>query len=996
MSGTLNGSPHSEFGARFVGAAREFATSVAVLDRGQPTTYADLLVGVEACLAELRRAGARPGEAVALETGREQARVVQFVALLVAGAVPILLDPAWPARHRRELRARCGARLSFCANGLSRAEGLPRAEAPLPAGAAYVVCTSGSGGDPKCVVVGHRGLVPMLDAQIRAFGLAPGVRSLFMLGLAFDASISDIGAALLSGATLVLEGPLATSPERLFETVEARAIHYLDLPPAYLSHLELSSPPSCLRTLVLGGEVSPPALVREAARSLRVFNVYGPSEATVCTSLVECDTSWEAPLLGQPIAGNVYALREDVFGADALREDAVGDDIAEGELLIGGPGVALLYLGDDDESARRFLLRGGERWFCTGDRVRRQRLHVDAGHDPRVEREPGRRSTRWEFLGRVDRQLKLRGQLVAPEQVEAALLAERGVAAASVALSPDGRQLVARVELCARGGQASLRGGAAPHGSEPARLLNALRERLPAHLVPARVDLVGSLPRNAHHKLEHRSESASLPERLLGELMARALDVHREGDAAAGPVSVRETSSCLPPDADFFEHGGDSLLALQVAARAEAAGLNVSAQAIALGRSPRGTLALAREDCDLMTRAELDAQVRASPVSGGAPTWARDATLRGQHVLLTGVTGSLGQAMYPPLLEALGPRGRLSCLVREPARGRRAVVEDARVEVVPGDVARPRLGLDARDYGRLARQVGVVVHLAAQLSAATTFAELARVNVEGTRSVLGLAHAGRHKHVLHASTLSVFTESSLEGESRERDNLEDTRWVRGAYAQTKWVAERLARAEASPGGLTVVRLGLLTGAAHTGEPESSRVPGGHLARFLRGLARLRAVPHDADPDELAVDITPVDFAAHAMVELLERDVGQGRGRTYHLAASRPATLGDLIEALEGEGIPLARVPAEEFIERAARSVDPSGDTQLAALSLCRTHLRRYVRHRALDLFASTGACFSTVQAARALQLSRPRAALLNAMPQPSVTLLRRYVREALS
>src|SRR5262249_26066098 len=167
-----------------------------------------------------------------------------------------------------------------------------------------------------------------------------------------------------------------------------------DLPPALLRVLDPDSLPDTLRTLIAGGEPSPPEVVRRWARRFHVVNVYGPTEATVCTSLSTCDPhTWDQPLLGQLIAGARYLVLDGQF-----RPAAPG---TPGELAIAGPGLARGYLGRPELTAAKFPTVGGERFYRTGDRV--------------VLRPDGE----YVFLGRIDRQVKVRGQLVEPGEVEA-------------------------------------------------------------------------------------------------------------------------------------------------------------------------------------------------------------------------------------------------------------------------------------------------------------------------------------------------------------------------------------------------------------------------------------------------------------------------------------------------------------------------------------------------------------------------------------------------
>jgi acyl-coenzyme A synthetase/AMP-(fatty) acid ligase len=461
--------PFSERMRRVFGA---HAARVAVLDRGRACTYAELDQRVERVADRLHEARVGPGVLVGLDGGRTLARVADLLALMRVGAVPLLLCPRWPQAYRDACITTSLASHTLTAGVLARVEGAASCE-PLPSDAAYLIYTSGSSGRPKGVLGTHAGLVPVLDAQIEAFALRPASRSLFLLGLAFDASLSDIGTALLAGATLVLEDDAACAPGRLLATAAQRGVTYADIPPAYLAHLDAEALPACLTTLVVGGEVAPPHEVRRLAERVALFNVYGPTEATICTSLGRCDAAWSRPLLGQPIAGNTYEVER--------REGLPAD---EGELLIAGPGLALGYHRDAALTAERFVTRAGRRWYRTGDVVRR---HPDG---------------EWEFRGRVDRQLKLRGQLVAPEQVEAALLRTGAVRAASVSLSGDGQRLLAQVEPCVTPGRGQ-------RAAWVAQLRETLRQQLPAGLVPDEVGLTHELPRGATGKLVHVHATAS-------------------------------------------------------------------------------------------------------------------------------------------------------------------------------------------------------------------------------------------------------------------------------------------------------------------------------------------------------------------------------------------------------------------------------------------------------------------------------------------------------
>jgi nucleoside-diphosphate-sugar epimerase len=381
---------------------------------GPPITYAELLRA-----ARLRRVA---GPIVPLEVDRGVDWVVGMLAAWHAGAAFAPLGASMPpVRRAHALQA------------------LAAATPPL----AYVIFTSGSSGAPKGVMIEGRGLEALVRAQIESFALEPGSRSLWLHAGIFDASISDVCTALASGATLV---PAPAAPSRLLATLSDQRITHVDLPTALLPALDPARLPAELRTVVLGGEACPVATVRALAEKVRTVVVYGPTEATVCSSLVVVDPArWSAPLIGDPLPGVRY-------------------EVVDGELWIAGECLARGYAGDEAETARSFVVRDGVRWYRTGDRV---------------ERTPDGLA----FRGRVDRQVKIGGKRIELGEIEAVIAAQPAVREVSVRVE-DGR-LVARV------------------AGDLDRA--ALEAALPAWMLP-RVEQVGALPRTATGKVAHGAD----------------------------------------------------------------------------------------------------------------------------------------------------------------------------------------------------------------------------------------------------------------------------------------------------------------------------------------------------------------------------------------------------------------------------------------------------------------------------------------------------------
>jgi amino acid adenylation domain-containing protein len=324
-----------------------------------------------------------------------------------------------------------------------------------PSNAAYVIYTSGSTGRPTGVVVDHRQLVNHAVCAAKQWSVTPDDRVLQFASLTFDASVLDVFTALVSGARLVL-GTAQTmhSPPRLAALMRERAVTIAHLPPAVLSLLT-GEPFPALRAMLVGGEVFPAELARAWLRpGLRVWNVYGPTESTVIATVAEVDEAMAAPPIGLPVRNQqAYVLDSQ------LNPVPVG---VEGELYLGGAGVARGYLNAPELTEERFrpdpfASEPGARLYKTGDLARRL-------PDGNIV-----------FLGRRDGQVKIRDLRIELGEIEAALLTHPEVAQAVVvtAEDPAGQTMIV--------GYVRLRSEAV----DQAGLRRHVTEHLPGYMVPA-------------------------------------------------------------------------------------------------------------------------------------------------------------------------------------------------------------------------------------------------------------------------------------------------------------------------------------------------------------------------------------------------------------------------------------------------------------------------------------------------------------------------------
>lgn len=906
----------------FADVAARYGHQVAIEDKSGMMTY-DLLLRRAAAIGRMLQNRNLPAESViGISIEKSADYVAAMLGVWYAGLAFAPLPPSLPAARRDFIVADADIRVFLDAQNLP---------APLPAGAeitpvphdaarlAYVMHTSGSTGTPKGVAVEHRGIISVLEQQIAAFGLTPQSRSLFYLSISFDASLSDIGTALLSGAVLVIaDDETLRDGAKLLKFMQSRRITHSDLPPSLLRVIAPQDAPESLETIIIGGEACPPDAVRAWAKRLNVINVYGPTEATICTSICPCDAeTWQKPLLGAAMNGVEYR-------------------IIDSELYIGGVQLARGYLNLPALNARKFVTLDGARFYRTGDRVS-QLSNGDI-----------------EFHGRIDRQFKLRGQLVEPDEIETQLAACTGIRKAAVIKTPAPAQIIAYVTTTAKLDESTLRA--------------QLAVKLPAWMVPSRILPLGSFPLTATGKTDYAALAAlplpansdntppeSPAEKVLWDLWRGVIGHGRFGI-----------------DQSFYSAGGDSLGIIRLTLDAARAGIDAAPAQTAEGMSIREIAAasmkaepFAMPADDLRARVSFDADMQ-NLINAAMQRPPMDTAQA--PILLTGATGCLGSRVLAALL-ASGDND-IYCLVRaENDTVARARIEKtfakyglplppaqaARLRAVAGDASLPCLGMDKNRYDMLAQSVRSVYHCAATVNMLADFETLAPANLDAVREVLNFALMGRRKDIHAASTLSVFVSTDQnKGLLREDDKLENVRRVYGGYAQTKFAAEcLLLNVPEDACRIWHYRFGLLTGDTQSGAaPERD-----FLALFGQGLAALGVMPDGFD-EKLHVDITPVDYAARAMAHLSQNAPAD----IYHIAGKTPLSLGRLVAAMTRAGHALGRLAPANWREM-LQTREMNTAESAAALGLCRAlPPDDYARHRIMDLFQATDVIFDTRKA----------------------------------
>ncbi|MBO3740221.1 non-ribosomal peptide synthase/polyketide synthase [Actinoplanes flavus] len=521
-------------------AAHQRPDEIAVVCEDRRLTYAELDAASNRLARVLRGHGAGPERTVALALPRDVEMAVAVLAVAKAGAAYLPIDPAYPAARiahmlddgcpvvglaTRATAAALPGVPTLLMDDLDETDDSPLDVHVDPRNPAYVIYTSGSTGLPKGVVVTHEGVTALLATARESFGVDENARVLQFASISFDLAFFELAMGLLTGArSIIVPSARRVADKALTDYIASNGATHIALPPAVLGALPPDAELPAGAVLLCGTEAVTPELARRWGERMRFVDAYGPTEATVNSTLWEYRRGWDGARvpIGVPDPGTTAYILD-----KALRPVPVG---VQGELYLGGPGLARGYAGRPGLTAERFVANPwepGQRMYRTGDVVSwREDGNID-------------------FFGRSDDQIQLRGFRVELGEIEAALAEQPEVRQAAVILRTDHgiKRLVGYVVLDRPAGD----------------LRDRLAATLPEHMVPAAVVELDALPLTPNAKLDRRALPApeftaggsgrprTATERLVCGVFAEVLGLEQ--------VGVQD---------GFFDLGGHSLLVVRV------------------------------------------------------------------------------------------------------------------------------------------------------------------------------------------------------------------------------------------------------------------------------------------------------------------------------------------------------------------------------------------------------------------------------------------------
>ncbi|KAG6164938.1 putative NRPS-like protein biosynthetic cluster [Claviceps purpurea] len=937
-----------DLAALFEQQAQLTPQAIALEDDKRSLTYAELDSETWALAERLREYGVGRDCLVGVLMSRSADNVVASLAALRAGGAYLVLELAYPAALLRDViddasptviltqKAHAGNLAHVSAPVIvvddpdmrvgAQEPILAEHKPPLPADddldrLAFVSYSSGTTGKPKGIANPHRASVCSYDLRFGLSDLQPGDRVACNVFFTWE-----MLRPLLRGATTVAVPDSASyDPELLVEFLAARKITDTLMTPTLLAtvlarHSSLAETLPDLKSLWLNGEVVTTDLCRRAFAALpsvRLLNVYSASEThEVAAGDIKTFIDYEARVcpVGPPMDANtIYILDEAGNRVD------VG---VSGELYVGGDMLARGYLNLPETTTKAFQMDP----FSAAPEARMYRTGDLARILP---------SGLLEIMGRVGGMIKTRGYTVQPGAVETAVVKHLAVRACAVVARGDGldKQLVAYVvpdkdETRNRTVLVIDESGYSPVARR------ALSDHLAHYMIPTLWVELEELPT---HGVSGKTDLKALPPPPSPK--TSTVKAKKEHDTRIKmdtiikiwAASLNIPTSAISQSHTFFDLGGHSLTLADLAGRmTRTFGFPVPLAPLAGTPTLEGHLDVVRAARDGHTAA---VQADLPAVLAADATLPEDIKVQGRArpfcplsdartILLTGATGYLGAFLLKSLLE--NTSANIMCLIRFPdpnvdcrpagiARIRKNLIDQGiwddamleRMEVVPGNLSRNRLGLSPEAFSELASRLDVIVHAAATVNLVYPYAALRGANVGGTREILRLAARGGAT-VHHVSTNGVLPPSRSAWTEESMLDIKDvpTKLPDG-YGQTKWVAEKLVY-EAGRRGMpvTVYRPGTISGHSVTGATNTYDL----LSALIVESLHLGFAPQ---VDYWLAEMTPVDFVSQAIVTLADHPCKTQE--LYHLGDPKPVSAEMVFQNLNELGYPTGRLPWDEWV-----------------------------------------------------------------------------------
>ncbi len=803
---------------------------------------------------------------------------------------------------------------------------------------AYILFTSGSTGLPKGVMLEHKGLSNLAHEKVKIFNKNNVSNILQLSSIAFDAVFSEIGIHLVLGATLVItnyEDILPGNP--LIDTINKFKINLIILAPSILKALLHAKMPS-LKVIMSAGESCPTNYANELKNKVEFINAYGPTEASVCTTMYHIKnniTYTENIPIGKPI-GRVFLKVLD----EELNEVQSGQD---GELFVGGVGVARGYINDPELTNNSFVCLGNKKYYKTGDIVK----YLPSGD--------------LEFVGRKDRQIKFRGIRMNLNTIENILREHPDIHEAAAVFNKDDIHIYLQSRINKKLNRIQVR--------------KYLRNYLPDRMIPSQIIFIANMPLTLSNKVDYCSLLKQPAEKNIKSISYNPKLSDTENKLSQ-LIKQLVDFDVIRKKTDIFELGIDSFSVvslvdninttfeielpirkiyelatiLKISQHVDRLKNNKIEKTIDFNKEIKLNHILSRKKYDYI------------PVQKDNP-----------NLFITGSTGFVGIFLLEEVLKKT--TSQIYCLIRavdnKAALRRLQITAETykiqldwekhlpRLHFILGDLSKKNFMLSDAQFSTLNNNVDIIYHLASNTNFVQSYAALKKTNVFGVQEMLRFATYKKIIPIHYISTLAVFSCIHFFNDVQKIDEQSDSHLSQPylkydiGYVQTKWVADQMLQQAIRIGvPVSIYRPGFILCHSKTGAMATHHFWHSYIAECLK----LKAYPALVNQKE---EFVSVEFIVKSLLRLSKSD--NSIGKIYHLCPSNSDNIDNIQcfkELQSSLNVELKELPYEVWLDLVQKdlSINSKKNELYPFLSLLRDKV--YKNLSVLELYQNTPDCIS--------------------------------------
>ncbi|WP_431194932.1 amino acid adenylation domain-containing protein [Bacillus cereus] len=887
--------------------------SVALVYKDQQLTYKELNEKVNQLAFYLQKRNIGPESMVGVYIERSLEMIVSILGIIKAGGAYVPLDPAYPTKRLEYILKDANIQVLLTQSHLtqwipkeidcidikehemniSREKNINPTIEVKPDNLAYVIYTSGSTGNPKGVLYEQKGLCNFINASIDFTKLNTGSKVVQFSSIAFDVSLYDIFATLVSGGTLYVCGQQDIMPvEPLTQFLLEKKITHAFLPPTVLNLLDESKFEE-LQTVISAGSVCSEQVAKRWVKNHLFINAYGPTEASVAT--IDIYSGKGTPPIGRSIPNvEVYVLNE------AKKLVPIG---TVGELYIGGIALARGYLNQPELTKASFIPHpfknsSNDRLYRTGDLVK----YLPDGNI--------------EYIGRADKQVKIRGFRIELGEIETILGNHPDIKEVTVVAQEDSfgdNILVAYI--VGEGDTQEWRKHVGVH--------------LPNYMVPAHFIKIESLPLTVNGKVDKDALPAwaSIIQTNDGYIAPRNRVEQKMVEIWSEVLGI--DSSVIGINDNFFDLGGHSLKIMSTLVKTFSEGWNVTIKDYFELKTINNIAKKIQYGYKVNSHSDtLDIKLTTPPKK--LKKTKRHEFSNNSKILLTGATGFLGIHLLEQLLDTT--ECKIYCLVRgenkQEANNRllhmlkfyfknkfvsyQSLVNQ-RIFIVQGDLAKQNMGLENELYKELHQQISTVIHAAALTKHFGEYSEFERANVQAVKELL--AFVGDTKDLHHISTTGVagqFVLNETETIFKESDFYVKQNYKDNVYVKSKFLAEyEIFKAILTGTDATIYRVGNLTNRYIDGQHQYNFTENAFMSK-LKFILQYGIVTDVLLSSE--VEFTPVDYCSKIITGFVTSNEihENSKNCVNHIYNHLTLNLNVLVKLLNSMGYPIKVISETEY------------------------------------------------------------------------------------